>query len=80
MTTSAYRRRLLPAALSTLSLLALGAALAGPGAAFADNAGPATVTRVDTSGVTVRTTLIPPAGGAMQPAAAGAQGGTPQSG
>lgn len=80
MTTSAYRPRLLPAALSTLSLLALGAALAGPGVAFADNAGPATVTRVDTSGVTVRTTLIPPAGGAMQPAAAGALGGTAQGG
>lgn len=65
------RRRTLPSGAAALGALSLLALLAAPLAARADNAGPATVTRVDTSGVQVRTTLIPPAG------AAGAAGGLP---
>ncbi|MBI0326494.1 OmpA family protein [Burkholderia plantarii] len=96
MTTSVLppRPRRLAATLATLAALAAGtvfragglALLAVPAVTFADNAGPATVTRVDPSGVAVRSTVIPPSGAPAQATSGGlsapppAEGGTNQNG
>ncbi len=70
MTTSPLARR--GALLASLSASLL-ASLVVSGAALADDAGPATVTRVDTSGVQVRTTPIGPQGATGGGAATGLQ-------